>query len=442
MDSAPTVPRNIEQPGLYWKPGLFGARPTWTKEPSIDKATELARKHLDLPQDELIELKPFAEGAFNKLYEIACSKGQFVFRVTLPVAPKVKTSSEVATLGFLGQKTNIPVPEIAAHSENLEDVLGFEWILMERMPGRPLREVWHEMSWLHKELLVQQIVKFMVQLYHLKLSGIGSLYFNRSPTISGRSTHYTVGEAVTQAFFIDDHIQQPIYRGRFASSQSFVDAHMAFLQHDITKLQHAEDSDSYDSDDEEQAEGMSEIYTKLEKVIPKVFTTPAEEHKHEESILFNGDISLNNILVSSSGSLVGIVDWECTTTVPPWYACQIPQFLDGLLPTSTTSQPQPPLPLTPEALADKDAVQFHNEQLQCYELTCLRTFFVEEMRRQCPEWLVHRKDGAKKRDVLIAIEECGDDSQWTLINGWLDAVLDGREPKKGLLEAMWTPVGE
>lgn len=199
---------------------------------------------------------------------------------------------------------------------------------------------------------------------------------------------------------------------------------MAFLQHDITKLQHTEHSDSYDSDDEEQPEGMSEIYTKLQKVIPKIFTKPAEEHEHEETILFNGDISLNNIIVSPSGNLVGIVGWECTTTVPPWHACQIPQFLDGLISTCTTSQPQPPPPLTPEALADKDAVQFHNEQLQDYELTCLRTFFVEEMRRQCPEWLVQWEDGAKKRDVLIAIEECGNDNRWTLINGWLDAVLE------------------
>lgn len=124
-----------------------------------------------------------------------------------------------------------------------------------------------------------------------------------------------------------------------------------------------------------------------------------------------------NIIVSPSGNPVGIVDWECTTTVPPWHACQIPQFLDGLISTCTTLQPQPPSPLTPEVLADKDAVQFHNEQLQDYELTCLRTFSVEEMRRQCPEWLVQWGDGAKKGDVLIAIEECGNDNWWTLING-------------------------
>ncbi|KAH6860825.1 hypothetical protein BKA58DRAFT_448560 [Alternaria rosae] len=225
-----------------------------------------------------------------------------------------------------------------AHNQDFEDDLEFEWILMERIPGRPLRKVGSDMSWLHKELLVHQIVDFMVQLYHLELS---------------------VGEAVIQALFKDDHIQQPIYRGPFASSQSFVNSHMAFLQHEITKRQHTEHSDSYDSDDEEQAEGMSEIYTKLQKVIPKIFTKPAEEHEHEETIPFNSDISLNNIIVSPSSNLVGVVDWECTTTVPPWHACQIPQFLNGLISTCTTLQPQPPPPLTAEALANKDAVQFH-----------------------------------------------------------------------------------
>ncbi|KAI4947546.1 hypothetical protein J4E91_006366 [Alternaria rosae] len=212
-------------------------------------------------------------------------ESHFIFRVTLPVAPEVKTSSEIATLSFLREKTNIPAPKMIAHNQDFEDDLEFKWILMERIPGRPLRK-----------------------LYHLKLSGIGSLSPDESPSNGDRNTDYIVGEAVIQAFFKDDHIQQPIYRGPFASNQSFVNAHTAFLQHDITKLQHTEHSDSYDSDDEEQTEGMSEIYTKLQKVIPKIFTKPAEEHEHEETILSNGDISLNNIIVSPSGNLVGIVD--------------------------------------------------------------------------------------------------------------------------------------
>lgn len=188
MCSVATMFRDIEQPGLYWKSGLFGARPTWTKEPSIDKITELARKHLELPQDELVDIKAFAEGAFNKLYKITCSKGQFIFRVTLPVAPEVKTSSEVATLSFLREKTNIPAPKMIGHNKDFEDDLEFEWIRMERIPGRPLRKVGSDMSWLHKELLVHQIVDFMVQLYHLKLSGIGSLYPDESLSNGDRNT--------------------------------------------------------------------------------------------------------------------------------------------------------------------------------------------------------------------------------------------------------------
>jgi aminoglycoside phosphotransferase (APT) family kinase protein len=132
--------RNVAQPGLQWRKGLLGAKPAWTESPSIDIIKKLSIKHLNLGDKDTFAVEFFAEGTCNKLYAITCSKGKFIFRVTLPVAPNVKTLSDIATLSFVRRKTTIPVPKVIAFDADLTNEFGFEWILMVHMDGRPLRE--------------------------------------------------------------------------------------------------------------------------------------------------------------------------------------------------------------------------------------------------------------------------------------------------------------
>jgi hypothetical protein len=117
--------REIEHPGLEWQEDLFSCQPHCTREPSIGIVKDLVVRHLDLG-DEAPAISFFAEDAFNKLYAIECSKGHFIFRTSLPVAPGVKTQSEVATATFVRKNTSIPVPILFAYNANLQNELGFE----------------------------------------------------------------------------------------------------------------------------------------------------------------------------------------------------------------------------------------------------------------------------------------------------------------------------
>lgn len=121
------------------------------------------------------EMTFFASGALNRLYAFDCQKGRYLMRVTLPAAPKVKTSSETATLNFIREKTSIPVPRVLAYNLDPQNELGFEWMIIERVDAQPLLQAWHGMEWHQKQLLVQQLAAFWVQLFGLRLSGIGSI---------------------------------------------------------------------------------------------------------------------------------------------------------------------------------------------------------------------------------------------------------------------------
>jgi hypothetical protein len=116
--------RDVDQPGLEWEEGLFSCELKWTKEPSIDVVKMLVVRHLDLC-DQAPDIAFFADGAFNELYAVDCSKVRFIFRASLPVAPGVKTDSEVATLASVRERTNIPVSRVFDQSADLHNELGF-----------------------------------------------------------------------------------------------------------------------------------------------------------------------------------------------------------------------------------------------------------------------------------------------------------------------------
>jgi hypothetical protein len=149
------------QHGLEWVEDFPDLEPRWTVEPSLSVIEAIARQHLQWQQAAQCTVTFHVEGAFNKLYKVDAEDGrQALMRVALPVDPHFKTASEVATINFIRQKTHISVPEIIAFDASNSNELGFEWILMELMPGKPLCEVWRGLFMQKKEGLIREIASF------------------------------------------------------------------------------------------------------------------------------------------------------------------------------------------------------------------------------------------------------------------------------------------
>ena len=96
---------------------------------------------------------------FNKDYTVTCGSGQdYILHLTVPVDPRSKTMSEVATIEYIRHHTEVPVPQVFCHQASTDNELGLEWILRARMPGRKLGDEWEGMEYLKKEQLVRQMV--------------------------------------------------------------------------------------------------------------------------------------------------------------------------------------------------------------------------------------------------------------------------------------------
>ena len=154
--------------------------PAWAATPNVVAIEALSRQHLGADN---LSVKYLAGGAFNKVYLITVPSDNildpksYIFRVTLPVEPFYKTASEVATLRLLRKYTSLPVPGVFAYDCTTKNELGFEWIIMERIPGVCLRELWPGLSLESKGIIVERLGQFTKELREkCRFNAIGSLY--------------------------------------------------------------------------------------------------------------------------------------------------------------------------------------------------------------------------------------------------------------------------
>ncbi|KAK2811483.1 hypothetical protein FQN50_002106 [Emmonsiellopsis sp. PD_5] len=424
----------VKQYGLAWKEVLFGSEPYWTVEPKSDVIESIVRKHLRIEPDRPCQVHFYTQGAFNKLYKVDTDKGTFLMRVSLPVDPHYKTTSEIATIDYMREEIGIPVPGIIAFDESTDNDLEFEWILMELMPGQPLRRKWRKMAMGAKEDLIKQLASYQAKLFEKRFDGIGSIYKARKEEPAGPqgvdytldSNHsdppkppFTLGRIVSMMFFWDDHLSHDIPRGPFRNSHDWLHARLTLTINDQERIL----KESDDEDEIEDAENAKDCAQRLLKVLPSIFppTEPVES-----TILFHDDLSRQNILVDESGKLTAIVDWECVSTLPLWRACQIPHLLEGRDRYEKPQREIYPSDEDPEDSLDNEGVGIHYwEHLMEYEQTRLRDLFISEMGRLQPLWLEESKKGALKVDFEIAVHNS--DVWGKRIQQWLNA-YDSGEP--------------
>lgn len=71
----------------------------------------------------------------------------------------------------------IPVPEIYGYSPYASDSVGAEYIIMEKICGRPLGDIWHRLSEQEIIKLLFQVVKIEATLFSIDLPAYGSIYY-------------------------------------------------------------------------------------------------------------------------------------------------------------------------------------------------------------------------------------------------------------------------
>lgn len=371
------------QPKFVWESGTWGSVPRWLSPPDISVIERLSESHLQLPAECHLVVNFFSEGAFNKLYAIAVSDDggnlestQYIFRATSPVEPFYKTASEVATLSYIRERTSIPVPRVIAHNSTEENELGCEWILMERVPGVALANVWSDIDLETKSRETKLIAEFARQLRDTqrRFAAIGNLYFREDINASGPTVRvvptedekYVLGPIVTPYMFAGGRkLRVSRDLGPFSNDAEYIAA-LAATEIEDMKLLLSADAHSYadfDEDLAEDAEDIIEVLNELQTISTTLFPS-----RPRHFTLHHHDLSLANILVDpATYEITGIVDWECVGTRPHWEDTY-PLFLLG---------PEVDGEVEPLAPGDKD--EFRVERWENWERMTLRSVFDREL---------------------------------------------------------------
>ena len=412
-----------ERYGLEWEDMTFGSEPRWTAEPDTSVIQSLSREHLQLAEDARCTVSFHAQGAFNKLYKVDTDFSTWLMRVALPVDPHRKTASEVATIEFIRDNTDCPVPKVIAFDSSNNNALRFEWILMEFVAGQPLYRAWRKLPTSSKEALVKQLALYQSQLFHQKFHVIGSLYTD----IYIHPHFYKIDSMVTMHFFWGDRAARSFPRGPFRNSREWFEARLGIVLDEQNRVLEK----TTDEDEIEDAEASKSLAEQLLAVLPKIF--PPDEDV--SSVIFHDDLSMQNILVDDLGNLVGIVDWECVSAFPLWRACQFPSLLDGRVRVErphreTYGSAEEDYDdgvdeKRPDALDNEGVSTLYWEHLLEYERGQLRAMFLAEMEGLQPEWVWEWRRGSFKRDFERAILNV--DRSWGLrgVQRWLDAYMKG-----------------
>ncbi|CAG8720885.1 11523_t:CDS:2 [Rhizophagus irregularis] len=88
-----------------------------------------------------ISIEKLGEGGFHKVFILKMEDdNEYIGRIAFPDYPYWKTESEVAVMKYVRERTSIRVPQVYHYESNKENLVGQEYIIMERLPGQVTEE--------------------------------------------------------------------------------------------------------------------------------------------------------------------------------------------------------------------------------------------------------------------------------------------------------------
>lgn len=416
-EGPPKDPLARQEGILGWERDPFGTwLPQWEMEPDLELIKETVSPYGFLCgfSSEDITVQFLAEGLWNKVYTVSCpdhaagTVQQCILRLALPVDPWHKVQSEVATMEYVRMQTSVPVPKVYAFDSSANNKLRLEWILMEKIQGKPYNEVEDVLDFDTREQLHKTAADWVDQLSKLKFDKIGSLYC-RWDQPSYDLTAFILGPVVHAEFYPDFRLQYGVFRGPFRSLADFYrsvirvheleaqdqrqkdralywethsDGEEGRIESKQDKAANGErqlercngissneiDGDVGDlcmQDGEEVDQHMKESLYSVEDLerIPKYLghlreTIPLLDSDEllgpARTFLNHWDLSKENIMVDDTGKPIALLDWEQITTSSVAMATVFPRLVE----TNGFTEP-PPWP----ADKPKDEDQLWQEKL-------------------------------------------------------------------------------
>jgi hypothetical protein len=164
------------------------------------------------PSD-IVTFSKLSEGGFNRVFQATFKDGRCVIaRLPYPstVPEHYTVASEVATLDYL-RLHGIRTPEVYASCSTKENPVGSEYIIMEKLGGTPLGDMWYSMTPREQHNMMKQIVEWETRLMSSEFPACGSIYYckdlpseKRIPLSSQKDVEFCIGPIAHYSWWHDE----------------------------------------------------------------------------------------------------------------------------------------------------------------------------------------------------------------------------------------------
>lgn len=426
-DSTPEP--DYPQIAVEWKTpefDYFNPYPAWVDEPSTDAVVATLKAAHDPRLHYTVEL--LWEGQYNRFYDVRFDGAAYVLKATLPVCPGLKTASEVATLRWTWEETCLPVPTVAAaangddglYSTSAANPLGCEWILFDRVPGRPLSACWRSTEFGVKQRIVVQLAAYTAAVWDRRFDNIGNLY-PRPPIVgfSALNTKPQPGAMVSPHLFWNGRSER--FRpatGPFATYREWAFERLELVAREAFARLRQIVSQRLRA----VPWRISFVVARLRVLHDRLFPPrQGQESPEEPTMLWHDNLSADNLLVDDDGVLTGVLEWD-NVSCTPRSLCDLPALLQD-----SPDRAEPPNHCHWDFTADGVPVPRDSywPRLREYEITELRALFLAEMSCRSLEWTMTYRYNGLRRDFEAAVQNCDHPLFLPVVEKWLDAIDEG-----------------
>ncbi|CCE28838.1 uncharacterized protein CPUR_02527 [Claviceps purpurea 20.1] len=334
---------------------------------------ELARRAARAVQaDRCLSIKKFTDGMYNRALLLCMDNGkEVVAKIPNPNAgqPHFTTASEVATMKFAREVLNTPLPEVYDWCSRAQETpVGAEFILMEKLDGVELQEVWPQATLEDRLELIKAVAAYQKSWASVSFEQFGSLYFaedfegENMPALvytdgEGRRVEdprFVVGPSTSREMFDAGRGDIEFDRGPWNSLEEY---HAAIGKREIACIKNAphlppspvslRGPGLYQPTRERKVAAV-ECYLKLLEYILPADRSLGSSH------LWHDDLHVGNIFVDPGNRtrIIGLIDWQSIELSPLYFKARQPCFIDHKGPAMHGIEcPEPP---TYDHLDDKE----------------------------------------------------------------------------------------
>ncbi|KAK2784347.1 hypothetical protein FQN51_004094 [Onygenales sp. PD_10] len=303
----------------------------------VDKLCDIVAQSVGQTSEDILFFTKFAEGGSYRVFDILFkNRRNVVVRLPYPctIPRGYGVASEVATVEYL-RSQGVPIPKVLGWSATTTDLLGCEYIIMEKARGKLLDETWYTMDVEKRKHLMEKIVDVETRLFEIRLPACGSLYFRDSlPMDVGQSAvdvpgheGFCIGPSAEAMWWYHGRDEVQANRGPWRST---LDLLTAVGQRELQWL-HKFGRPRYPCEplyrelySDRKVDPTTQIANLEDYVQVARYLVPPRDDLNLPT-LRHPDLSPRNIFINDDASeITAIIDWERTAILPAFIHTRVP----------------------------------------------------------------------------------------------------------------------